>query len=64
MAQGEHGEGIQVMGREPGPPPDKRLSKQQIAITCEIPYTTVCERLSGRRGVGKTGKIAGEKRRG
>ena len=45
-------------------PPDKRLSKRQIAITCEIPYTSVCERLSGRHGVGKTGKIAGGKRRG
>ena len=45
-------------------PPDKRLSKHQIAITCEIPYTTVCERLSGRHGAGKTGKIAGGKRKG
>ena len=43
-------------------PPEQRLSKNQIHKTTGIPYTTVCERLSGRRGGGKRGKIAGGKR--
>ena len=43
-------------------PPEQRLSKNQIHKRTRIPYTTVCERLSGRRGGGKRGKIAGGKR--
>ena len=43
-------------------PPEKRLSKNQIHKQTGIPYTTVCERLSGRRGGGKRGKTAGGKR--
>ena len=43
-------------------PPEKRLSKNQIHKQTGVPYTTVCERLSGRRGGGKRGKIAGGKR--
>ena len=42
--------------------PSQRLSKRQIAIDKGIPYTTLCERLSGRWGDGKRGKIAGGKR--
>ena len=41
---------------------EQRLSKNQIHKRTGIPYTTVCERLSGRRGGGKHGKIAGGKR--
>ena len=44
--------------------PEERLSKRQIAIECNIPYTTFCERVSGRRGGGRKGKIAGGKRDG
>ena len=36
-----------------------KLSKRQITKECGIPYTTFCERVSGRRG---GGKIAGGKR--
>ena len=43
-------------------PPEQRLSKNQIHKRTGIPYTTVCECLSGRRGGGKCGKIAGGKR--
>ena len=43
-------------------PPEQRLSKNQIHKRTGIPYTTVCEHLSGRRGGGKRGKIAGGKR--
>ena len=39
-----------------------KLSKRQIAKECGIPYTTFCERVSGRCGGGKRGKIAGGKR--
>ena len=42
-------------------PPEQQLSKRQISIQKGIPYTTLCERLSGRRGGGKRGKIAGGK---
>ena len=42
-------------------PPKERLSKNKIAKKTGIPYTTLCERLSGRRGGGKRGKIAGGK---
>ena len=31
-------------------PPEQRLSKNQIHKKTGIPYTTVCEHLSGRRG--------------
>ena len=44
--------------------PEERLSKCQISLQTGVPYTTVCERLSGRRGGGKRGKIAGRKRQG
>ena len=43
-------------------PPEQRLSKNQIHKRTGIPYTTVCARLSGRRGGGKRGKIAAGKR--
>ena len=43
-------------------PPKEKLSKLAISKQTGIPYTTVCERLSGRRGGGKRGKIAGGKR--
>ena len=43
-------------------PPEQRLSKNQIHKQTGVPYTTVCECLSGRRGGGKCGKIAGGKR--
>ena len=45
-------------------PPEQKRSKRQISIECGVPYTTVCERLSGRRGGGQKGKIAGEKQQG
>ena len=45
-------------------PPEQQKSKRQISIECEVPYTTVCERLSGRHGGGRKGKIAGGKRQG
>ena len=41
-------------GKQPG----EKLSKCQIALEHGIPYTTFCERVSGRRGGGKRGKIA------
>ena len=43
-------------------PPKEKLSKLAISKKTGIPYTTVCERLSGRRGGGRRGKIAGGKR--
>ena len=43
-------------------PPGQRISKRQISIQCGVPYTTICERLSGRQGGGRRGKIAGGKR--
>ena len=42
-------------------PPKERWSKNRISKETGIPYTTICERLSGRRGGGKRGKIAGGK---
>ena len=42
-------------------PPKERWSKNKISKETCIPYTTICERLSGRRGAGKRGKIAGGK---
>ena len=41
--------------------PEQRKSKRQISIETGIPYTTLCERLSGRRGGGRRGKTAGGK---
>ena len=41
--------------------PQERKSKKQISLETGIPYTTLCERLSGRRGGGCRGKIAGGK---
>ena len=43
-------------------PPKERLSMNQISKDTGIPYTTLNERLSGRRGGGRRGKIAGGKR--
>ena len=45
-------------------PPEQKRSKRKISIECGVPYTTVCERLSGRRGGGQKGKIAGGKQQG
>ena len=42
-------------------PPQERKSKRQISIETGVPYTTLCERLLGRRGGGHRGKIAGGK---
>ena len=42
-------------------PGEKKMSKRKIAKNTGVPYTTVCERLSGRRGGGRKGKIAGGK---
>ena len=42
-------------------PPKKRWSKNKISKETGIPHTTICERLSGRHGAGKRGKIAGGK---
>ena len=44
--------------------PEERLSKRQISLQTGVPYTTVCERLSGRHGGSKRGKIAGGRRQG
>ena len=43
-------------------PPKERLSMNKISKDTGIPYTTLNERLSGRRGGGRRGKIAGGKR--
>ena len=43
-------------------PKDQQMSKLAISKEVKIPYTTICEQLSGRRGGGKRGKIAGGKR--
>ena len=43
-------------------PPKEKLSKLAISKQTGIPYTTVCEQLSGCRGGGRRGKIAGGKR--
>ena len=42
-------------------PPKEKLSKLAISKKTGIPYTTLCERLSGCRGGGKRCKIAGGK---
>ena len=36
--------------KNPGLSPQERKSKRQISIETGIPYTTLCERLLGRRG--------------
>ena len=43
-------------------PKDEKMSKLAISKEVKIPYTTICERLSGRRGGWKRGKITGGKR--
>ena len=43
-------------------PLEQRLSNNQIHKQTGVPYTTVCEHLSGGKGGGKCGKIAGGKR--
>ena len=43
-------------------PKDEQMSKFAISKEVKISYTTICERLSGRRGGGKRGKITGGKR--
>ena len=42
-------------------PPKERLSINKISKMTGIPYTTLNERLTGRRGGGRRGKIAGGK---
>ena len=42
-------------------PPKEKLSKLAISKQTSIPYTTVCERLSGCHGGGRRGKIGGGK---
>ena len=42
-------------------PPKEKLSKLAISKKTGIPYTTLCERLSGHQGGGKRGKITGGK---
>ena len=44
--------------QNPDLPPQERKSKRQISLETGIPYTTLCERLSGRRGGVCHGKIA------
>ena len=46
------------MGEEPR---STSKGKEDISIDTGISYTTLCERLSGRRGGGHHGKIAGGK---
>ena len=43
-------------------PPKEQLSMNKISKMTGIPYTTLNERLTGRRGGGRRGKIAGGKR--
>ena len=43
-------------------PAEQKLSIAKIAKQCCVPYTTACERLKGRRGDGRRGKIAGGRR--
>ena len=45
-------------------PPGEQMSIRAISKQTGVPYTTCCERLKGRRGGGKRGKIAGGKRTG
>ena len=42
-------------------PPKEKLSMNKISKMTHIPYTTLNERLTGRRGGGRRGKIAGGK---
>ena len=44
--------------QNPDLPPQERKLKRQISLETGIPYTTLCERLSGRRGGVCRGKIA------
>ena len=50
-----------LLASNKGKPKNEQLTYKDIATIVQIPYTTVCERLSGRRGHG-TGKCAGGKR--
>ena len=43
-------------------PPGEKHSINWISKETGVPYTTCCERLKGRRGGGKKGKIAGGRR--
>ena len=42
-------------------PPKEKLSMNKISKMTGIPYTTLNERLTGRHGGGRRGKIAGGK---
>ena len=42
-------------------PPKEKLSMNKISKMTGIPYTTLNERLTGRRGGGRRGKITGGK---
>ena len=57
-------EAFDLWEANPSKKPEEQLSKRQISQKTGVPYTTVCERLSGRRGGGKRGKITGGKRTG
>ena len=57
-------EAFDLWEANPSKKPEEQLFKRQISQKTGVPYTTVCERLSGRRGGGKRGKIAGGKRTG
>ena len=47
--------------KNPDLPSEERKFKRQISIDTSIPYTTLYERLSCKRGGGCCGKIAGGK---
>ena len=57
-------EAFDLWEANPSKKPEEQLSKRQISQKTGVPYTTVCERLSGCRGGGKRGKIAGGNRTG
>ena len=49
------------MGENKELPPKEKLSMNKISKMTGIPYTTLNERLTGRHGGGRRGKIAGGK---